>query len=128
MIRYSRSDLARAYVRLHDRYPTAPLLRALASELVRSHRTVDATSIVGEIARHLRARRHTLLAQVISARPLTHQAEQNIKTLLAQTTGAKIVRLEAQLDRSLLGGFVVRTPDLELDASVAGKLKHLAKL
>lgn len=128
MIRYSRSDLARAFVRLHDIYPIRPLVGALAQELVASHRTVDVESVVAEIARHLLLVRKTLLAQVTVARPLPLAAVNAIKKVLALATGADAVQLEVHINPALIGGCVVQTPGLEMDASVAGMLKAIDTL
>lgn len=128
MIRYSRSQLARAFVHLHDRYPMGPLVRALAQELVGTGRTIDIDSVVAEIARHLLMMRKTLLAEVTSARPLGRSTIETLQETLARATGATTVRLGVRIDPALIGGCVVRTPGLELDASVSGTLKHLLTL
>ena len=49
---------------------------------------------------------------------------------LAQALSKKLdrnVRIDATLDKSLIGGLVVRTGDLVIDASVRGKLTKLAE-
>lgn len=128
MIRYSVSQLARAFVHLHDKYPMKPLIAALASELVVSGRTVDVDRVMAETARHLLVMRKTLLAQAIVARPLSPANVRAVKKMLAQASGAVTVRLEVQINPAVIGGWVVKTPGLELDASVAGTLKSLMKV
>lgn len=128
MIRYSRSQLARAFVHLHDRYPMGPLVRALAQELVDRGGAVDVDSVVAEIARHLLMMRKTLLAEVTSARPLGRSTIETLKETLARATGATTVRLGVRIDPALVGGCVVRTPGLELDASASGALRNILTL
>ncbi len=128
MIRYSRSQLARAFVHLHDRHPMGPLVAALAQELVAKGRTIDVDSVVAEIARHLLMMRKTLLAEVTTVRPLGRSTIEALKATLARATGATTVRLDVRIDPALIGGCVVRTPGRELDASVAGTLKHILTL
>lgn len=128
MMHYSRSQLARAFVHLHDLYPMGPLVQVLAQELVRSHRMVDVDGVVAEISRHLLEMRKTLLAEVVSARPLPSATLQTLKKMLAAATGATAVRLETTVDPKLIGGCVVRAPGLELDASLTGRLKLLTTL
>jgi F-type H+-transporting ATPase subunit delta len=128
MIRYSRSQLARAFVRLNDTHPWASLTAALGQELVANHRTVDIDSVVAEIARHLLAMRRVLLAQVVVAHPLSSPAKRRLREILAQATGARRVQLEVKIDPGVIGGCVIRTPGRELDASVAGALKSFMKL
>lgn len=125
MIRYSRSDLARAFVHLHDKYPLPPLVKALARELVAHHRTVDVNNVIAEIARHLLIMRHTLLAEVVSARPLAPDTVRQIKQLLSTATGAAIIKLETTTDPGLIGGCLIKTPGYELDLSLTGLIKQI---
>lgn len=128
MIRYSRSDLARAFVHLHDKYPLPPLIQALARELVANHRTVDVNNVVAEIARHLLSMRRTLLAEVVSARPLTADSMRQIKRLLSAATGASAMQLKVTTDPAMLGGCLIRTPGYELDLSVTGLIKQITSV
>ena len=96
--------------------------------MVGTGRTVDIDSVVAEIARHLLMMRKTLLAEVTTARSLGHSTREALKATLARATGATTVRLDVRTDPALIGGCVVRTPGLELDASVSGTLKHIINL
>jgi F-type H+-transporting ATPase subunit delta len=63
---------------------------------------------------------------VTSAFKLTKEQQ----TKLAQALGAKLdreVNITSSLDKSLIGGLVIRTEDLVIDGSVRGKLKKLAE-
>lgn len=128
MIRYSRSDLARAFVHLHDKYPLPPLIQALARELVTHHRTIDVNNVVAEIARHLLLMRHALLAEVVAARPLSVGTIHQIKQLLMAATGAATVRLAVTTDPALIGGCLINTPGYELDLSVTGLIKQITSV
>ena len=125
MIRYSRSDLARAFVQLHDKYPLPTLIQALARELVANHRTVDVNNVVAEIARHLLSMRHTLLAEVVLARPLTTDSTKRIKRLLTAATEASSIQLKVITDPALVGGCLIRIPGYELDLSITGLIKQI---
>lgn len=125
MIRYSRSDLARAFVQLYDKYPLPVLIQALARELVANHRTVDVNNVVAEIARHLLSMRHTLLAEVVLARPLAADRMRQIKQLLTAATKASAMQLKVTIDPAMLGGCLIKTPGYELDLSVTGLIKQI---
>ncbi|KAA1174132.1 F0F1 ATP synthase subunit delta [Marinobacter salinexigens] len=67
----------------------------------------------------------TVDIDVTAAFELTDEQQQK----LAQALSAKLERkvsLAASLDKSLIGGVVIRTGDLVIDASVRGKLSKLA--
>lgn len=68
----------------------------------------------------------TVDIDVTSAFELSDEQQQK----LAQALSTKLERqvsLAASLDKSLIGGVVIRTGDLVIDASVRGKLKKLAE-
>lgn len=125
MTTYPLTQVARAFVHLHDKYPMTPLVQALAQELVDTHRSGNLDGLVNEIGRYLLMMRRILFAEVISARPLTAQTLAQLRDALHEHTGAQKVRLETRLDPSIVGGCIVRMPGFELDASVSGILKHL---
>ncbi|MBI4021751.1 MAG: F0F1 ATP synthase subunit delta [Candidatus Andersenbacteria bacterium] len=123
-----RTHLAVAYVRLRARYAVAPLVRVLAHELVRSRSVAEVDSLAAEIGRELLRQRHELLAEVISARPLTTAIRQALRTFLAETSGARTVHLSFRINPAVIGGCQVLTPDSVLDATVAGALRAVLAL
>ena len=69
-----------------------------------------------------------LYATVISAIPLTQNLENQIHDKLEDFSGKKIHILN-KIDKSLLGGFILKIGDMEFNSSLAYKLKILkAKL
>jgi F-type H+-transporting ATPase subunit delta len=67
----------------------------------------------------------TVDIEVTSAYELTDEQQQK----LAQALSTKLERqvsLAASMDKSLIGGVIVRTGDMVIDASVRGKLTKLA--
>ena len=57
---------------------------------------------------------------------LTEEQQQKLAQALSTRLERK-VSLETSLDKSLIGGVVVRTGDMVIDASVRGKLTKLAE-
>ena len=64
--------------------------------------------------------------QVRSAVPLTQDQRDRLREALGRYTGKEVDLLEA-VDRSLLGGLVVRIKDEKIDASVSARLRKLAE-
>ena len=63
-----------------------------------------------------------LNATVISAIPLTQNLEKQIHGKLEDFSGKKISLLN-KIDKSLLGGFIIKIGDMEFNSSLAYKLK-----
>ncbi|MBZ2169529.1 MULTISPECIES: F0F1 ATP synthase subunit delta [Marinobacter] len=68
----------------------------------------------------------TVDIDVTSAFELTDEQQQKLAQALSEKLERK-VSLAASLDKSLIGGAVIRTGDLVIDASVRGKLKKLVE-
>jgi F-type H+-transporting ATPase subunit delta len=65
-------------------------------------------------------------AEVISASQLSEASLQALKATIGQQINAT-VELTNKVDSSLIGGFVVKVGDRQLDESVAGKLNKLER-
>ena len=63
-----------------------------------------------------------LNAIVISVFPLSQSLEKQIQNKLEDLSGKKI-HLENKIDKSLLGGFILKISDMEFNSSLAHKLK-----
>jgi len=62
--------------------------------------------------------------EIFSARPLTRAQIGQIKTRTGNLTGKTIV-LQPQVDKDLIGGFIVKIKDTIIDLSVKGQLERL---
>jgi F-type H+-transporting ATPase subunit delta len=71
------------------------------------------------------AQEGTRTAQVRSAYSLTKAEQQHLSKILANRLGGS-VELAVELDKSLIGGVVIRVGDLVIDGSIRGKLEKLA--
>ncbi|MGR6980331.1 F0F1 ATP synthase subunit delta [Testudinibacter sp. P27/CKL/0425] len=63
--------------------------------------------------------------EVISAEPLTQKQQQNILQAMEKKLARK-VKLNCSIDKSLIGGAVIRAGDLVIDGSSRGQLTRLA--
>ena len=65
-------------------------------------------------------------AEVISAQPLSAANIQSLGNTIAQQINANVI-LTNKVDTSLIGGFVIKVGDKQLDESIAGKLNKLER-
>ena len=65
-------------------------------------------------------------ATVVSAVPLSPKNLDALRSAIASEINAEVV-LQNQVDPSLIGGFVVKVGDRQIDASITGKLKKLER-
>ena len=65
-------------------------------------------------------------ANVSSAVQLSAQVKKEFEAILAKETGKKIA-LDSRVDQSLLGGYVLRVGDLQIDDSLKTKINNLRR-
>lgn len=68
----------------------------------------------------------TVEVDVLTAFPLADSTEQNIAKALKERLQRE-VSIRSEVDKSLLGGMIIRAGDLVIDGSVRGKLGKLAE-
>ena len=64
-------------------------------------------------------------ATVITTMPLTDALRAEFKAIVAKTTGSKAVELEEKIDANLIGGYVLRVGDRQIDASLRNQINDL---
>jgi len=101
------------------------ILNQLAAYLLTNKKAAQADLLMLDIANELEETQGQLVANVVSARPLSSVSKMAITDKLKRQTGAKTVELNEELKPELIGGIVVRTPKFELDASVKRQLNRL---
>ena len=65
------------------------------------------------------------MASVSSAVPLSNELRQEIEKLVQKINPGKKVYLEERVDESLIGGYVLKVGDQQIDDSLKTKLKTL---
>lgn len=96
----------------------------LAAYLIETGRVREMDLIVRDIETAL-AERGVLLADVVSSRKLSSEAEKEVQKYLKNTTGARTIHLRETVDSELLGGVRVSIPGSELDSTLRHKLNLL---
>jgi F-type H+-transporting ATPase subunit delta len=64
--------------------------------------------------------------EVLTAYALSKEAKQEFTTTLEKTLGKKI-HMNVTVDKSLIGGVLVRAGDRVIDGSIRGRLQHMQK-
>jgi F-type H+-transporting ATPase subunit delta len=80
--------------------------------------------IAAQFERQLMKHRGIVSGSIVSATPLTEKTKQDILDRIAPAFEGSL-KLTESVDPSLLGGFVIRIEDKQIDASVSSKLKEL---
>jgi F-type H+-transporting ATPase subunit delta len=65
-----------------------------------------------------------MTARVVSANPLDDRRKDRLRRALSERTGRE-VRLEVELDSSLIGGAIAQVGDLVFDGSIRTQLSQL---
>ena len=66
------------------------------------------------------------VAFVTTAVPLSGELEKKVLNKVSSITGNKII-LKNEIDKSIIGGFILRVGDLQYDASIANKLNTIKR-
>ncbi|MDX1364411.1 ATP synthase F1 subunit delta [Arenibacter latericius] len=103
-----------------------PVTEGLLTILVENKR-ISMLNIVAEKFIILNeARKGQEVATVTTAVPLTAELEGKIQNKIVQLTGNKS-NLVNKVDKSIIGGFILRVGDTQYDASIAHKLENLRR-
>ena len=111
---------------LIERARPRPTTANLLQVLLQNHRLADLSEINRQLVQELDRRSGVVTAQVTTARPLARDAQESLRAKLSQMTG-RSVRLEFDVDDSLIGGVVTRIGSTLYDGSVRGQLEQIKR-
>ncbi|MEH1934061.1 MAG: ATP synthase F1 subunit delta [Nostoc sp.] len=103
-----------------------PYLRNFLLILVDKRRIAFLESIFQQYLALLRQLNQTVLAEVISAVPLTEAQQQAIIQKVIAITNSRQVELETKVDSELIGGVIIKVGSQVIDASIRGQLRRLS--
>jgi ATP synthase F1 delta subunit len=122
----SRRALARwAAEQLSGGQKVAEVAERLASILVETGRAGELEFLIGDINWELERRGELVTAKVTTAEPITKELLAELKNQIKKVAGARQVRLEANIDKSVLGGLRVETAGRVWDATLKRQLANL---
>lgn len=126
----SRRELARVFTEklLAEPQKQQEWVRVLAAYIVENNLTEQVDTLLNDIAHELYAQAGELNVEVVSVETLSQATKDSLSSFLKDKTGASTIKLHETTDPALLGGLIARTPDAELDASVATNLRKLSAI
>ena len=104
------------------------IAKVVAAYLHETGETRQWQLLLRDIESELEYRHGILSAEITSEHPLSPETIDAISRKLAKTRGVKSVQIVPAVDESLLGGYIVRTPRSEMNASVLKKLEELKRI
>lgn len=104
---------------------TATAISGFVKLLVKNNDLKRATDVIAEFERLWNERNGVVEVEARSANELGKEAMELVSSFVADTTGAKEVRLKTAVDKELLAGLVLRMGDKVLDGSLKTKIKQL---
>jgi len=107
-----------------NRGALSPLLKNFTAYLIDRRRLIDFPEIADEFNRLADEDEGLLTAKVRSASPLDVEREQRLQRALSERTGRR-VRLDIELDPTLIGGAIAKVGDLVIDGSLRTQLGQL---
>jgi len=100
------------------------IMRNFIALVVKKRRAMALAAMVVQFEYLMSDARNEMVAQISSAKPLPDAQIQEIKDELAKVLG-KTIRIEAEVDPSLLGGLIVKAGSRMVDGSLRTKLNSL---
>ncbi|MCL7986338.1 ATP synthase F1 subunit delta [Sphingobacterium sp. lm-10] len=104
-----------------------PSVMSFFHMLVAKGRAGILNDVAIEFLREYRVEKGIVQATVTSAVPLSEENLSLLKTQIASEIKAKEVVLNNKVDKALIGGFVIKVGDRQVDVSIAGRLNKLEK-
>ena len=98
----------------------------LVHVMIRKSREALLDNIAGQFMRLKDIAEGKLHVHVTTARPLGDEQKAEIQSLVAHKSG-KVVELHERIDKSLIGGTIVRVEDYVIDGSLRRRLSALRK-
>lgn len=105
---------------------TNPIFRNFLMLLVDRRRITLVEDIGQEYLAKLRELNQTVLAEVISAVPLTDEQKQTIKEKVKSMTDAREVELDSKINSDIIGGVIIKVGSQVIDSSLRGQLRRLS--
>ncbi|HEY5836627.1 F0F1 ATP synthase subunit delta [Streptomyces sp.] len=103
-----------------------PVTERLVTRLVTAPRGRSLESGIESLSKLAAARRNRMIAEVVSAVPLSDQQKERLGAALARIYGRR-VHLNLDVDPSVLGGARVRIGDEIINGSIADRLEEAAR-
>jgi len=101
-----------------------PVSFSIFNIITKKNREAILDAIAGEYIKSYNDYKGIQKATVITSTELTEELRSKFISIVAEATG-KTVELEEKIDASLIGGYVLRIGDRQVDASIKSRLNEL---
>jgi F-type H+-transporting ATPase subunit delta len=101
-----------------------PVTFSIFNIITRKNRESIMYAIADEFVKLYDDRKGIVKAQITTATPLASESKKQFETIVADST-KKTVQLEEKIDPSLIGGYLLRVGDRQIDTSVKKRLNDL---
>lgn len=104
-----------------------PLIKNTLLLLCDKRREGSVDDVIVEFYKLYYQKKKLVKATVSSAHPIDSTTEKSISAIVKEKTGANQVEITNNIDKSLLGGFIVRFGDTLIDTSISSQLNKIKK-
>lgn len=102
-----------------------PMSMAFFDIIARKNREAIIDAIADEYIRLYDQMKGIERATVVTTMPLTEDLRTKLKAIVSKATGSQLVELEEKIDENLIGGYVLRISDQQIDASLRRQLNDM---
>jgi F-type H+-transporting ATPase subunit delta len=120
----SRAEQGKAIEAIAARASLSPLTRDFLAVVARNRRLFAVPAMIEAFLDKLAERRGEVIAEVAAAQPLTEAQQNALSEHLRRVVGSRVT-IDLFVDRSLLGGMVVKVGSRMVDGSLRGQLQRL---
>lgn len=122
---FNRTTIAKGFLYRLDSVGVKKAVKELAAFLVDQRLHGQLEDILIDISKEYARVYGVIDAEARTAYPLSDSLKKELIERVKQSTGAKKIILHEEIDKSLLGGVIVKTSESELDLSLKSKLTKL---
>ncbi len=100
------------------------VMSEVAAWLQAHNKTRQVNYLVNDVARALTKHGYYCVS-ITSARELSQVTKKQVETSIKDMTGATTLECTYRVDRKLIGGIIIKTPEAALDASIQSRLAKI---
>ncbi len=120
---YSRDDQAKAIAEIAGKMALQPVLKNALALMAEKRRLYVLPHLIAQLRDMIAEDKGEVTADVVTAKPLTKAQSENLPRLLPRVSAR--CQINAAVDKSLVGGLVVKVGSKMIDTSIASKLASL---
>jgi F-type H+-transporting ATPase subunit delta len=95
--------------------------------LAKNHRSAIIPSVLNAFEEQYKAHKNIHSLNIVSAGKLDEQVKSDLIKILQEKAPGSTVELSESINEDLIGGFIIRSKDHQIDASVATRLKNMKR-